>query len=186
MHYWGDEWFQKYGNEFYKAITVLEKRIRKWAHAGVCGKEKWGCYRDEYLTLWDGGLRYLLTSYKGWAIGNSWWANFLWHIDTRLIPAKKTQYGWHWVGLADLNRKIGLVKLYRRFQEKRINKAFQVTCQEYPHFIDELISDVDCYELIKPCKWGDIDGEEIHRRHWKTLTADEFLEEMNKDSKKFV
>ena len=186
MHEWGDDWFKKYGTEFNRAITVLEKRIRKWAHAGVCGKEKWGCYRDEYLTLWNGGLRYLLTPYRGWVIGHSKWATFLWYIDTHLLPIKKIKYGWYWVGIADLNRVLGLTKLYHKFQERRINKAFQVTCKEYPHFIDELISDVDCYKLIKPCKWGDIDGEAIHKKYWKVVSASDYIDEMNKDTEKFV
>jgi len=46
MHYWGDEWFKEHGNDFYTAIDRLEKRIRKWAHCGVCGKEKYGCFTE--------------------------------------------------------------------------------------------------------------------------------------------
>ena len=29
MHYWGDEWFQKNGDDFYKAIKILEERMKK-------------------------------------------------------------------------------------------------------------------------------------------------------------
>ena len=28
MHYWGDEWFQKNGDDFYKAIKILEERMK--------------------------------------------------------------------------------------------------------------------------------------------------------------
>lgn len=169
MHYWGDEWFKEHGNDFYTAIDRLEKRIRKWAHCGVYGMEKYGAYRDEYLTMWDGGIRQILTPYKGWVIGHTWWAKFLWYIDNHLIPCEKTKFGWLWVGLSNLNYKIGLVKLVHKWQESRINKAFQVTCKEFPELIDELICDVDCYEMIKPCKWGNVDGTAIHNKYWKTI-----------------
>lgn len=169
MHRWGDGWFRKYGDEFDEAIRVLEKRIREWAHCGICGKEKWGCYQDDFLTLWDGGLRYIFTPYKGYVIGDTKLAKFLHRLDTHIIPGKKTMLGRLWYGLANLNEKLGLVKLVHKWQAKRINKAFQVTCKEYPHFIDELVSDVCCYEMIKPCKWGDVDGTKIHSKYWKTI-----------------
>jgi len=35
--------------------------------------------------------------------------------------------------------------------------------------IDELICDIDGYEMIKPCKYGNIDGVEIHNRYWKRI-----------------
>ena len=180
MHFWGDEWFRKYGTEFDKAINTLESRMRKWAHVGVYGKEKFGTYRDEYLKLWDGGLHYLFTKYKGWVVGQSKWAKFLYNLDTRLIPHRKTKFGWMWWGLRDLNRVLGLTKLYHIFQKRRINKAFQITLKEYPHFINELVSCVDCYELIKPCRWGNADGTEIHNRYWTPITADDFKEDMQK------
>lgn len=170
MHEWGDKWFKKYGKQFDEAIRVLEERIRKWAYCGVCGKEKYGTYRDEYLTLWDGGIRQILTPYKCWVIGHSKWAKFLWYIDNHIIPYKKTKYGWLWGGLANLNGKLGIIKLVHKWQAKRINKAFQVTCKEFPELVDELVSDVDCYEMIVPCKYGNVDGAKIHSKYWKTIT----------------
>ena len=59
MHSWGDEWFQKNGKDFYKAINEIE-RIQHKARIGVYGKEKWGTYRNEYLSFWNGGLYKLL------------------------------------------------------------------------------------------------------------------------------
>ena len=56
MHFWGDEWFKKYGDDLYEAIKKLEYRMRKWGHVKVYGKEKFGTYRDEYLTFWNGGI----------------------------------------------------------------------------------------------------------------------------------
>lgn len=63
MHYWGDEWFQKNGEDLYNAIDFVERELKKH-HIGVCGKEKYGTYRDEYLRFWDGGLYQILFGYR--------------------------------------------------------------------------------------------------------------------------
>lgn len=176
MHYWGDKWFKEHDGQLNEAINILTYRVRKWAHCGFSTKEKYGSMRTDFVMLWDGGIRQILTPYKGWVIGHTWWAKFLWYIDNHLIPYKKTKYGWLWVGLANLNWAIGLTKLVHKWQAKRINKAFQVTCKEFPELIDELICDVDCYEIIKPCKWGDVDGTKIHNKYWKTIDKFEDFE----------
>jgi len=172
MHRWGDEWFKKYGNRLYDAIDVLEYRIRKWARCGVYGKEKYGTYRDEYFQMWNGELGTLLFGYKLFH-GDNWFEKFIWHLDNYLIPIKKTQFGWRKVGLADFNRWIGLVKLVNKWQARMLNKAAQITCGEYPEVTDELLSDICFYKCIKPCRWGDIDGQAIHDRHWKTINVNE-------------
>lgn len=89
MHFWGDEWFQKYGDELHEAIEKLEKRIEKWAKAGICGKEKHGTYRDEYLRFWDGGLTQLFFGYRATYYHNPI-SKILYKIDHCLIPIKKT------------------------------------------------------------------------------------------------
>ena len=63
MHYWGDDWFQKNGKDLYDAIDFIEDNLHKYG-IGVCGKEKWGCYRDDFLRLWDGGLYTILFGYR--------------------------------------------------------------------------------------------------------------------------
>lgn len=168
MHEWGDDWFNEHGAELYAAIDKVEERIRKWAKAGVCGKEKWGTYRDEYLRLWDGGITQIFFGYRATYYWNVV-SRILYFIDHRLIPVKKTEFGWLRAGLADLNYKIGLTELVWKWQRKMINKAFQVTCREYPNVVEELVVDVDCWKMIKPCKWGDVDGQEIHDKYWKTV-----------------
>ena len=167
MHIWGDEWFKKYGNQFYNAIDIFECRIRKWAKCGVCGKEKFGTYRDDFFQMWDGSLLQSLFGYK--TVYPTKFESFIWHIDHHLIPGKKSKFGRIWHGLADLNRCTGLTKLVRKWQAKRLNKAAQITCKEYPDVIDELLMNVCFYKCIKPCKWGDVDGEKIHKKYWKTL-----------------
>lgn len=168
MHCWGDEWFKKYGNQLYNAIDMLEYRIKKWAKCRVYGKEKYGTYRDEYFSMWNGELSTIFFGYKLFH-GSNWYENLMWKIDNYLIPVKKTKFGWYKVGLANFNRAIGLVKLVNKWQVKQLNKAVQITCKEYPDVVGELLMDVCFYKCIKPCKWGDVDGEEIHKKYWKTL-----------------
>lgn len=168
MHYWGDDWFKEHGDSLYKAIDDVELRIRKWAKAGVCGKEKYGSWRDEYLTLWDGGIGQIICGYRGWW-GENRLQKILFTIDHSLIPYKKTKYGWLKVGLSNLNTLLGIRRLVNKWQMRMINKAVQITCKEHPDVIDELLVCADCYKIVKPCKWGDVDGEAIHRKYWKPL-----------------
>lgn len=159
MHKWGDEWFKMYGDELYIAIRDLEYRIRKWAKAGVYGKEECGYYIDDNLMLWDGGITQIFFGYR-LAYTNKI-SKIMWYIDHFLIPYKKTKYGWLKIGLSDFNRKIGLVKLVQWWQKRMINKAFQITCKEHPNIVDELVLSTYSYNynIIKPCRWGDIDGK---------------------------
>ena len=46
MHTWGDEWFEQYGDDLNAAISYIENYLHKH-HIGVCGKDKYGTYRDE-------------------------------------------------------------------------------------------------------------------------------------------
>jgi len=177
MHMWGDEWFKRYGDQFYKAINVFEDRIHKWAKCGVYGKEKYGTYRDEYFQMWNGELGTIFFGYKLFH-GGSWYEKLVWYIDNYLIPIKKTRFGWLHAGIANFNRWIGLTKLVNKWQARMLNKAAQITCKEFPEVKDELLRDICFYKCIKPCKWGDIDGEALHKKYWKVLKSpDEDKEE---------
>jgi len=164
MHVWGDEWFQKYGNLFYEAIDKFEYRIRKWARCGVYGKEKYGTYRDDFFRMWDGSWTQILFGYK--CFYGAWCERIVYWLDHRIIPIKKTQFGWRKVGIADFNQWIGLTGLVQKWQARQINKAAQITSKEYPEVVDELLMDICFYKCIKPCKWGDIDGQKIHDKYW--------------------
>ena len=190
MHYWGDEWFKKNGDDLYEAISYIENYLRKH-HIGVCGKEKFGTYRDEYLTFWNGGIYHILFGYRGY-IGTyhryrcEWFKNLVnkihnfiyFTIDQGSISSKegesfqkysKRYNERKWKGLCDLNYKIGLTKLVNDRLAKHYNIAFQNACKKWPNLIDELICDVDGYMMIKPGKYGDIDGEAIHNKYWQKV-----------------
>lgn len=181
MHYWGDEWFNKHGDDLYAAINEIEHNLRKYRIC-VCGKEKWGCYRDDFLRLWDGGWYYIIFGpslcfrpcrYYKWKPFRKlveFIHSAIHWFDHCMIPYKKTKYGWLKGGIADFNVKIGLAKLVWDWQAKKYNKVFQLVCKKYPDIVDELICDTEGYKMIKPCKWGDIDGTAIHNKYWKPLS----------------
>jgi len=148
MHFWGDEWFQKYGKEFDKAVCELNNGLRK-SHIFVCGKEKYGCYRTDFFCLWGGSWLF-------------WNGKFnVKHSKFQLTLDKICKW---------FNYRLGIVALVRCWQKREINKLFQRICKEHPDIVDELISDTDCYMYIKPGKYGGIDGEKIHNKYWKLLT----------------
>jgi hypothetical protein len=197
MHEWGDEWFENNGEQLYAAINFIESFLRKH-HIGICGKEKWGCYIDEYLTFWNGGIYQILFGYRV-HIGSfhkyknpkldqiinkiHHWIYFI--LDNGIKSKKKdetveeyvkrVEKRW-WKGLCHITEKIGLKKLVNDYQAKMYNKAFQLARKKYPMVQEELISDLYGYKMIKPCKWGNVDGEKIHNKHWTTFEPPQFAE----------
>ena len=190
MHLWGDDWFKNNGSDLYAAIKYIEDYLHKH-HICVCGKEKFGTYRDEYLRFWDGGLYEILFGYRGY-IGtyhhykHKWMEDFVnkihyfiyYYLDNGHIDMKdgepfeefsKRFEKRFWKGLSYINQKIGLVGLVHKIQAKHYNIAFQNACKMWPHITDELIVMVDGYKMIKPGKYGNVDGEAIHEKYWKPI-----------------
>ena len=150
MHYWGDEWFQKNGQDLNSAISEIEKTCRRYGGIKIFGKEKYGTYRDEYLRLWDGSLHYILySSYV--RIENKF---IYWTLDPILRVIFKYT---------------GILKLVNWYQSQIYNYAIQKVCKKYPDIVDEIVSDLDGYEMVKPGWFGNISGEKIHKKHWKTI-----------------
>lgn len=200
MHYWNDEWFEKNGKDLYEAIDWVEKELRK-NRIRVCGKEKYGTYRDEYLCWWDGSLtqllygpnKYLRPPYRVskiewfnrlqeklcgfiyWRIDSGWTREMMREKDNdklmKLIHERFSDKDGNPVDRG-LRTKVMKTKFYKRYCQRRkdaYNKVFQLACKRWPHLSDELISDIDGWEWIKPCKWGDADGEAIHYKYWKKI-----------------
>lgn len=203
MHCWGDEWFEKNGTDLYNAINFIEAYLRKH-HIGICGKEKYGTYRDEYLRFWNGGIYEILFGYSA-RIGS--WRHYKWEwfqkfvdkihhfiyftIDEGNTITQREDESFEdyckrydsriWKGLCHVNTKIGLTGLVHKIQAKYYNYAFQKACKKWPNVVDELIVMVDGYKMIKPCKYGDIDGEEIHEKYW--VPIDKVTENEENDQK---
>ena len=188
MHYWGDKWFQEHGDHLYAAIEETDKALWK-AKIAFLTKEKYGTRREDMLSLWDGSWYRIIYGPKLYFSPAKYYKcmpirhfvefihSLIYHIDHRLVPYKKTKYGWLWGGLADFHRLLGIVALVNKRQAKQYNKIFQLACKKYPDIVDELILDAEGYKMIKPCKWGDVNGEKIHNKYWKTLSDEDIEKE---------
>lgn len=107
-------------------------------------------FRDQ-VYFWNGGLHGLL--YPGYV-----WIKypFLYFKVDRYIVNPITKYtGIHWLGL--------------KYQAFIYNLGIQLACKKYPNIIDELVSHLDGYELVKPGLFGKVCGKTIHDKYWEQL-----------------
>ena len=148
MHHWNDEWFNKNGDKLYAAIDYFETTVKRYARIGAYGKEKYGTYRES-TTFWDGGLHYLI--YPGYIYIQYPFLYFT--VDEKVIKP--------------LTEYTGLHKLGLWWQKTVYNYAIQKACKMYPEVVDELVSGLDYYELVKPGVFGKVCGKTIHDKKWK-------------------
>lgn len=88
MHCWGDEWFNKYGNDLYKAQNFIWDYVKRWSRCNLISKEKYGTIRYECLFP-PYSRMYLNTRLQRWWVNESWlhrkWARFGWYVCARAI-----------------------------------------------------------------------------------------------------
>lgn len=153
FHYWGDDWFKENGCDLDEAIHYCCKIWRKYGRIGTSGKEKFGTFRDQ-ITLWDGGLWFLFFPGYHWIKPGFW--HFVYFYVDRFFMRLFTKYtGLHFLGL--------------KYQAFVYNYAVQRVCKKYPKIIDEIVSDLDGYEMVKPGIFGKIDGKKIHDKYWRRI-----------------
>lgn len=148
-HYWGDDWFKEHGADLGKAIDYCMRTWRRYGRIGSHGKEKYGTFRDHvYFYRANWALHELI--YPGYVYfqGPRW----LMHLD---------------IMLGNIIEKLKLYKPIQRWQKIVYNYAIQQACKKYPNIIDELVADLDGYELVKPGIFGPVDGKQIHAKYWK-------------------
>lgn len=149
-HEWGDDWDVKHGDKLEQTCSYCCHVWKKWGRIGTHGKTKYGTFRD-HIYMWDGGLHTLI-----WPGYVRLMNKFLYCKIDRWIVRPLTQY-------------TGLYKLGLMYQAMVYNYAVQKMCKKYPEIIDEIVSDLDGYEMVKPGIFGNIDGEKIHKKYWKTI-----------------
>lgn len=174
FHTWGDAWF---GWEYMdQAIKEMRKYIDK-SRVLVYDKEKFGTYRFTILCMYDGTLKsWLQPTVRidfDWSFNNYWiYKNYPkiynW-VRNKIVPI--VNKGLHYISRADrfISKYVPkkFIKKVQNWQLQKLNEGFQKVCLEYPMIVNEMISDIDCPEIIKP--YGDyiIDGETIHNKYWK-------------------
>lgn len=150
-HDWSDDSFD--WNALNSAINYCTEVWRRWGRIGSHGKEKYGTFRD-HIYIWDGGIWSLF--YPGYMrIKPGFWHFVYFYLDRKLvIPA---------------TRMLGIQKLGHWYQAQVYNYAVQKVCVKYPHIVDEIVSDLGGYEMVKPGIFGKIDGTAIHKKYWTSM-----------------
>lgn len=123
MHCWGDEWFEKYGNDLNCAINYCMNFWRRFGRIGSHGKEKYGRF-DQYPMFWDGGLYGLI--WPGCISSKGFWRTFIyWYLDMYLIKTVTKWTGIHWL----------FVNVWQRYiYHKALNKMIK----KFPYLEKEL------------------------------------------------
>lgn len=186
-----DEYSERYYDELYDVIAELKAGFRKY-NLHIYVSEKNGYVRDEVIQLWDGGIFLPLFGYcvsvdtysKKGLLKYDWvrdacnrFRRFIrYKVDKGIIPMRegetlqeysdRSERRW-WKGICHISEKTGLLKFVNDRKADKINRVFQEVCKRHPNLIDSIIRDLDCYPCIRPSKWGDTDGEKIHKKFWK-------------------
>lgn len=150
MHYWGDDWFKKNGRDLDQAINFIIRNLKTYGRIGSRGKEKFGCFRD-HVTFWDGTIHGLI--YPEY-----------YYIKYPFLYFKFDRYI-----TKPIVRFTGLGSLFFLYQKFVYNAVIQIACKKWPHLIDELVSDLEHYKLIKPGLFGNICGVTIHNKYWRKV-----------------
>lgn len=147
-HMWGDEWFEKHGNDLDSSISYCMTVWKTYGRIGTHGKEKYGTFRD-HIYMWDGGIHSLI------------WPGYV-SIQSRFIAYKIDP------AVKLITRYTGLLRLGWWYQKQVYNFAIQRVCKKFPEIVDELVSSLNGYEFIQPGIFGPIDGNVIHKKYWTT------------------
>lgn len=140
-HCWGDEWFEKNGQDLEDAITFIWEEVRKRGNIGLHMKEKYGTIRYEFVEC-------------------AFWSDY-WPIYSYFYPGY-LYYNWpRWA--YQLERPIAVIcqalKIYKIIHKRQMKILHQVMCEvvrKYPHIKDEILADFNYTfeDLIKT--YGDV------------------------------
>jgi hypothetical protein len=148
-HMWGDPWFKEHGNKLNEAISYCMDTWLRYGRIGSHGKEKYGTFRD-HPYFWNGGIHGLI------------WPGY-YSIRNRFLYFKLDRYI-----IKPLFYHTGITYLGNKWQAMVYNYAVQKMCKKYPEITDELVADLDGYELVRPGIFGPVCGTTIHKKYWKT------------------
>ena len=139
-----------------------------------------GTYRFDIVHMYDGTLKSIIqpsynmdftwSSYNVWAYKHipklySFFRKYICISVDKIL---------HYISAADraLSKLVpdSFISWVRSKQLHVINKGFQEVLLRHPSIVHEFVSDVDCWEHIKP--FGDyiVDGSVIHNMHWKRMS----------------
>lgn len=147
-HQWNDAWFEKHGDKLDESISYIIRTWKRYGRIGSHGKEKYGTFRD-HPYFWNCSVH-----------------NLIWPGYVRIM--NKTLYKLDRILFQPLFYYTGIGYLFYRWQCLVYNYAVQKMCKKYPEITDEIVADLDGYELVKPGIFGPVCGTTIHKKYWKT------------------
>lgn len=143
-HYWGDEWFEKYGNDLNQAILYIYDEMKSRAGLHIILKEKYGTIRweYEYSLFWPGE----------WPIFNYFYPGYMFYGWPRWIM-KYIEYP-----LSNFLCKIGYTKRKHTKQVFILKQVVFDAVSKWPHLRAEILPDFVVHEKIF--------GKELHDEFW--------------------
>ncbi len=111
MHCWGDEWFEKYGDDLYKAHNYISDFTYRWTRCRLCAKEKYGTIRYEWMFPPGGGVFYRYAIWTPWKISTTLTLGgekhtfppsqkLIWAWNESWLYRRWATFGWYVCGIA--------------------------------------------------------------------------------------
>ena len=146
-HVWGDEWFQKYGNDLNQAMEFISVECKRRAGMVIMIKEKYGSIRFEYLYFYPNEWPIYGYFYPGRIYYR--WPRWMRRVERLAIKVMD---------------KTGLTKRLHYQQTKTLKAVVFEAIDKWPHLKDEILSDLSCHENIV--------GKKIHDQYWRSYDKD--------------
>lgn len=140
MHIWGDEWFEKHGNELYAAEEYICKYVKRWSGCILISKEKYGTLRYEWVfPPWTRRGQFSLPK---WLITCSYVEEY--RDDDRVVYGLKYELGsggkspviiWRWCDS-------WLYGKWCKFGEWTLTRAIKKAIIKFPNVKEEILDDL--------------------------------------------
>lgn len=123
-HTWGDEWFEKHGNQLYEAINYCMSEWRRRGRIGSHGKEKYGTFRHQ-VYFYSG-------SWPIYELVNPGYVYYQW---PRWLMRAELQLG-------RLVRLLRLDVMIRQYQRRIYRDVLAQACEVWPEVAPEIMDDI--------------------------------------------
>ena len=144
MHMWGDEWFEKYGDDLHAAEDWLHEELKRRTWCTLLSKEKYGTIRYEHVVAPKSSPYFI--SYEI--------STPLWFFPKKYEWGNLPRWRWNW-------SESRICKYWEYRAWKVLWKLVREAVKKWPHLEVELMQDFAWHKEIV--------GEEIHGRYWRSV-----------------
>ncbi len=130
-HIWGDEWFEKYGDDLYQAERYIRGYVKKWSSCNLITKEKYGSIRYEWIFPPGGAVSWRKFDYLlAKVFGKKEVKPTQWTKESYYVPRIIWQGSW-------------LYRQWSSFGRYVLRKAVLNAIRKWPHIKREIVEDFD-------------------------------------------